>query len=162
MLAGNRLILRSLQGASQGSSGSPLLHGGGLVAGDGLGGVHAPAVAVHALEVGVAEGGEGRRPPGGVEGQELLKRKKKKKWRRRKGLESRNRKSVPGLTLTASALRLLSSSTPPPFNAAAAALAFQCQIHESAEFMQFSSENNNKPNCRFHTESRYLKYCSVH
>lgn len=82
VLAGTRLIPRSLQGVSEGSSGSPLLHGGGLVAGDGLGGVHAPAVAVHALEVDVAEGGEGRSPPGGVEGQELLKRRKRKWWRR--------------------------------------------------------------------------------
>lgn len=71
MLAGVVPPQRSLQG-----SGGPLLHGGGLVAGDGLSGVHAPTVAVHALEVGVAEGGEGRRPPGGVEGQELLKGKK--------------------------------------------------------------------------------------
>lgn len=52
-------------------SGSPLLHSG-LVAGDGLGRVHAPTVAVHALEVGVAQCSEGRYPPGGVEGQELL------------------------------------------------------------------------------------------
>lgn len=69
---------RSLRG-----SGSPLLHGGRLVARDRLGGVHAPTVAVHALEVCVAEGGESRCPPGGVEGQELLWRRK---WSRgRKG-----------------------------------------------------------------------------
>lgn len=70
-------------GRGTGSSGSPLLHGGGLVGRDGLSSVHAPTVAVHALKVGVAECGKGRRPPGGVEGQELLKGK----WwsRRRKG-----------------------------------------------------------------------------
>lgn len=78
-------------------SGSPLLHGGGLVARDGLGGVHAATVAVHALEVGVAEGGEGRRPPGGVEGQELLIEEEEEQGE--EGLASRNRKSVLGPTV---------------------------------------------------------------
>lgn len=53
-----------------GRSGSPLLHGG-LVAGDGLGCVHTPAKAVHALKVWVAQRCEGRYPPRGVEGKEL-------------------------------------------------------------------------------------------
>lgn len=57
-----------------GQSGSPLLHSG-LVAGDWLGRVHTPTVAVHTLKVGVAERSEGRYPPGGVEGKELLQRR---------------------------------------------------------------------------------------
>lgn len=57
-------------------SGSSLLHGR-LVAGDGLGRVHTPTVAVHALKIGVAQRSEGRYPPGGVEGQELLRGKKR-------------------------------------------------------------------------------------
>lgn len=54
-----------------GPSGSPLLHCG-LVAGDGLGRVYVSTVAVHALKIGVAQRSEGRYPPGGVEGEELL------------------------------------------------------------------------------------------
>lgn len=63
-----------------GRSGSPLLHGG-LVAGDGLGCVHTSTVAVHTLKIGVAQRGEGRYPPGGVEGEELLHRREDEKKR---------------------------------------------------------------------------------
>ena len=59
-------------------SSSPLLHSG-LVAGDGLGRVHASTVAVHALKVGVAQRREGRYPPGGVEGEELLRKTEREK-----------------------------------------------------------------------------------
>lgn len=61
-----------------GQSGSPLLHSG-LVAGDGLGRVHASTVAVHTLKVGVAERSKGRYPPGGVEGEELLQKERGEK-----------------------------------------------------------------------------------
>lgn len=54
-----------------GQSGSPLLHSG-LVARDRLRRVHTPTEAVHTLKVGVAERNEGRYPPGGIEGEELL------------------------------------------------------------------------------------------
>lgn len=63
-----------------GRSGSPLLHSG-LVAGDGLGRVHTSTVAVHTLKIGVAQCGEGRYPPGGVEGEELLHGREDKKKR---------------------------------------------------------------------------------
>lgn len=56
------------------TSGSPLLHGG-LIARDGLRRVDTSTVAVHALEIRVAERSEGRYPPGGVEGKELLEKR---------------------------------------------------------------------------------------
>lgn len=59
----------------RGLLGSPLLHSG-LVAGNRLGCIHTSTVAVHTLKIGVAQRSEGRYPPGGVEGEELLKGKK--------------------------------------------------------------------------------------
>lgn len=54
------------------TSGSPLLHSG-LIAWDGLCRIDASTVAVHALEIRVAQRSKGRYPPGGVEGEELLR-----------------------------------------------------------------------------------------
>lgn len=56
------------------TSGSPLLHSG-LIARDGLRRVDASTVAIHALEIRVAQRSKGRYPPGGVEGKELLENK---------------------------------------------------------------------------------------
>lgn len=62
--------------AKGGGSGCSFFHGG-AVAGDGLRRVHASAVAVQALKVGVTQGGEGRYSPGGVERKKLLQDKKR-------------------------------------------------------------------------------------
>lgn len=56
------------------TSGSPLLHSG-LVARDGLCRIDTSTVAVHTLEIRVAQRSKGRYPPGGVEGKELLENK---------------------------------------------------------------------------------------
>lgn len=56
------------------TSGSPLLHSG-LIARDGLRRIDTSTVAVHALEIRVAQRSKGRYPPGGVEGKELLEKR---------------------------------------------------------------------------------------
>lgn len=53
------------------TSGSPLLQSG-LIAWDGLCCIDASTVAIHTLEIRVAQRSKGRYPPGGVEGKELL------------------------------------------------------------------------------------------
>lgn len=59
------------------TSGGPLLHSG-LIARDGLCRVDTSTVAVHALEIRVAQRSKGRYPPGGVEGKELLEKREGK------------------------------------------------------------------------------------
>lgn len=56
------------------TSGSPLLHSG-LIAWDGLCRIDTSTVAVHTLEIRVAQRSKGRYPPGRVEGKELLQNK---------------------------------------------------------------------------------------
>lgn len=56
------------------TSGSPLLHSG-LIAWDGLCRIDTSTVAIHTLEIRVAQRSKGRYPPGGVEGKELLENK---------------------------------------------------------------------------------------
>lgn len=65
-----------MTGGEGGPSSSPLLHSGLVACWDGLGCVHASTVAVHTLKIGVTQRSEGRYPPGGVEGEELLQRER--------------------------------------------------------------------------------------